>query len=174
MLKKYCSVLSVFVSLTVTCLGQQSEVVFLEPQGTQQPQVEFKPMSVGRAERTSINVGVFMGGGGIVGGDLEFLIGKRLGLQFGAGFPSFGLGFNYHLKPYINSSFVSLQYCHIGFGENNVGATLGPMFIFRAKKIFQAGVGWGAVVSKGALWEEAYKEEVSMLLHFNIGLYFPL
>ena len=104
MLKKYCLVLSVFVSLTVTCLGQQSEVVFLEPQGTQQPQVEFKPMSVGRAERTSINAGVFMGGGGIVGGDLEFLIGKRLGLQLGAGFPSFGLGFNYHLKPYINVS----------------------------------------------------------------------
>ena len=131
-------------------------------------------MSVGRVERTSINVGALMGGGGIIGGDLEFLIGKRLGLQLGAGFPSFGLGFNFHFKPYINSSFVSLQYCHIGFGENNVGATLGPMFIFRAKKIFQAGAGLGAVVSKGALWEEAYKKDVSMLLHFNIGLYFPL
>ena len=102
MLKKFCSVLSVLVLLTVTCPGQQTEVVFLEPQGIQQPQVEFKPMSVGRVERTSINVGAFMGGGGIIGGDLEFLIGKRLGLQLGAGFPSFGLGFRNVLKTTYN------------------------------------------------------------------------
>ena len=174
MLKKYFSVLFVFVLLSVTCFGQQSEVIFLEPQGTSQPKSEYKSVSVGREERTSINVGAFMGGGGIIGGDLEFLVGKHIGLQVGAGFPSFGLGFNYHFKPYINSSFVSLQYCHIGFGSNNVGATLGPMFTFRAKKIFQAGAGWGAVVSKGALWDDTYKENVSMLIHFNIGLYFPL
>jgi len=173
MLKKFSSVLSVFVLVATTCFGQQSEVVFLEPQGTQQPQVEFKPVSEGRQERTSINVGLMMGGG-LVGGDLEFLLGKRVGLQIGAALVGMDASFNYHFKPYINSSFVSLQYIHVGFGENNVASTLGPMFNFRAKKIFQAGIGWGAVVSKGPLWSEAYKENVTMLLHFNIGLYFPL
>ena len=158
MYKMYSLVFSAFVLFCATCFGQQSDVVFLEPQGVQQQQVEFKPKSVGREESTSINVGAFMGGGGLIGADLEFLLGKRVGLQVGAGFPSLGLGFNYHLKPYINSSFVSLQYCQLGFGENKVGATIGPMFIFRAKKIFQAGAGWGAVVSKGPLWEDAYKE----------------
>ena len=170
MLKKSFFVISVLVA--TTCFGQQSQSdVYFESQRTQQQ--EFKPTSVWRQELTSINFGAFMGGGGLLGGDIEFLVGKRAGLQLGAGFPSIGFGFNYHLKPYINSSFLSLQYCHIGFGENNVGATLGPMFIFRAKKIFQAGAGWGAVVSKGPLWTDAYDEKVSMLIHFNIGLYFP-
>ena len=174
MLKKFCTVLSFFILIAANCFGQQNNVVFLEPQKTQQPQVDFKPMPVGREERTSINAGVFMGGGGLIGGDLEFLVGKRVGLQIGAGFPSIGFGLNYHLKPYINSSFVSLQYSHIGFGESRIGATLGPMFTFRAKKILQAGIGYGAVVSKGPLWAEAYDEKVSMLFHVNIGLYFPL
>jgi hypothetical protein len=173
MLKKYFSVLSIFVLLATACFGQQSEVVFLEPQVAQQPQVEFKPVSAGREERTSINFGLMMGGG-LIGGDLEFLLGKRIGLQVGAGLFGMDASFNYHFKPYINSSFVSLQYMQVGFGESNVAATFGPMFNFRAKKIFQAGIGWGAVVSKGPLWAEAYKQEVSMLLNFNVGLYFPL
>ena len=167
MLKKNGLVLSVFVLFAASCFGQQSDAVFFESQGIQQAPPE------GRQERTSINFGAFMGGGGLIGGDIEFMVGNRAGLQFGAGLPSFGLGFNYHFKPYINSSFMSLQYCHIGFGENNVGVSLGPMFVFRAKKIFQAGLGWGAVVSKGPLWEDTYDDKVSMLLHFNIGLYFP-
>ena len=168
MLKKYCLVLSVFMLLAATCFGQQSDVVLFDSQ-IQQPSAP-----VGRIERTSLNVGAFMGGGGLIGADLEFLVGNRGGVQLGVGLPSFGFGINYHFKPYINSSFMSLQYCHIGFGENNVAATIGPMFVFRAKKIFQAGLGWGAVVSKGPLWSDAYKDNVNMLLHVNIGLYFPL
>jgi len=57
---------------------------------------------------------------------------------------------------------------------HNVTATLGPMLNYRAKKIFQAGIGWGAVVSKGPRWSAAYEKDVTMLLQFNIGLYFPL
>ena len=175
MYKKHFSVLFVWLTFAVACFGQQDGVVFLDPQGTQQPHVEFKPVSVGREERTAINFGYAMGGGGpLVGADFEFLIGKRLGFQIGTGIPTFGLGFNYHFKPYINSSFTSLQYNHIGFGERHIGATVGPMITFRAKKIFQAGAGWGAVVSKGPLWEDSFNEEVSMLIYFNIGLYFPL
>ena len=125
-------------------------------------------------KRTAINAGVFMGGGGLVGIDLEFLVGRQIGLQLGAGFPSLGFALNYHFKPQINSSFVSLQYCQLGFGENNVASTLGPMFTFRAKKILQAGIGYGVVVNKGPFWDQAYKEDVSMLLFFNIGMFFPL
>ena len=171
-IRKFSTVLSVFVLLAAPCFGQQNDVVFLEPQKTQQSQGDYQPMS-GRMERTSINVGAFMGGGGIVGADLEFLLGKRIALQMGAGVFSLGCGINYHFKPQINSSFVSLQYCHLGFGENHVGSTFGPMFTFRAKKILQAGIGYGVVANKGALWEQAYKEDVSVLVHFNIGLYFP-
>jgi len=155
------------------CFGQQ-DVVFLEPHKAQPSQVEVKPMSVGREERVALDAGVFMGGGGLIGADLEFMLSKRFALQIGAGLGTLGCSFNYHFKPYINSSFASLHYYHIGFGENNVGSTFGPMFSFRAKKIFQAGAGYGFVVSKGPLWNDAYKEDITTLIWFNIGLYFPL
>jgi len=129
--------------------------------------------SEGREERLSINFG-FMMGGGLIGIDLEALLGKRLGLQFGFALSGMDISINYHFSPYINSSFISLQYIHIGLGRNNVGATLGPMLNFRAKKLFQAGIGWGVVVSRGPMWTNAYKEEVTMLFQFNIGLYIPL
>jgi len=177
MLKKYCSVLSVFVLFAATCFGQQNEVVFLEPRGTQQQQKEFKPMSEGRGERTSINVGVLMGGGGLVGADLEFLVSKRTGLQLGAGLGSVGFGINYHLKPYINSQFVSVVYMHQGFGENHYASYLGPMYAFRAKKIFQFGIGFGTVLSKGPGWERTWENKEApgnIALLYNIGLYFPL
>jgi len=132
-----------------------------------------QPMSKGREERASINFG-FMMGGGLVGLDLEFLVSERIGLQIGAAYCGLDVSVNYHIEPYINSSFVSIQYTNIGFGPYKVGATLGPMFNFRAKKIFQAGIGIGAVVSRGPLWTEAYKKDVTMLIQYNIGLYFPL
>jgi len=177
MFKKYCSVLSFFVLVAVTCFGQQSEVVFLEPQGTQQQPTEFKSMAGGREERTSINVGVLMGGGGLIGADLEFLAGKRVGLQLGGGLGSVGFGVNYHLKPYINSQFVSVQYWHQGFGDNHYASYLGPMYAFRAKKIFQFGIGFGTVLSKGPGWERAWENKEApgnVALLYNIGLYFPL
>ena len=59
MFKKYGLVLSVFVLFVASCLGQQqSDAVFFESQGIQSPIPE------GRQERTSINVGLLMGGGG--------------------------------------------------------------------------------------------------------------
>jgi len=56
-------VLSVFAA---TCFGQPSDVIFLAPQGTQQSQVEFKPMPKARDERSAINAGVLMGGGELI------------------------------------------------------------------------------------------------------------
>ena len=169
--KKYSATLLISVLIAATCFGQQNEATSIEAQEVQQSEAKTE---LEREGRSSINVGAFMGGGGLVGADLELLLGKRVSLQMGAGILSFGCGVNYHFKPQINSSFVSLQYSHIGYGENYVGSTIGPMFTFRAKKIFQAGLGYGMVVDKGPKWEEAYKENVSILIHFNIGLYFPL
>ena len=179
MCKKYCTVLSVFVLIAAGCFGQQNDVVFLEPQKAQQHQVDYQPVSVGRQERTAINVGVLMGGGGLIGADLEFLAGKRVGLQLGGGLGSMGLGVNYHFKPYINSQFVSVAYWHQGFGDNHYASYLGPMYVFRAKKIFQFGIGFGTVLSKGPGWERAWENRKNeptgnIALLYNIGLYFPL
>jgi len=127
-------------------------------------------------KRTSINVGVLMGGGSLIGADLEFLVGKRIGLQLGAGISSVGLGINCHLQPCINSQFVSIQYWHQGFGDNHYASYLGPTYNFRARKILQLGVGFGAVLTKGPMWKTTYtdKNEPPFVLIYNIGLFFPL
>jgi len=176
--RKFFTVLSVFVLVAVTCFGQQNEVVFLEPQAAQSPQVE-ATNKLEREERTSINVGLLMGGGSLIGADLEFLVGKRVGLQLGAGISSMGFGVNYHLQPYINSQFVSVQYWHQGFGDNHYASYLGPMYSFRARKIFQFGIGFGTVLSKGPGWERAWENRKNeptgnIALLYNIGLFFPL
>ncbi|MDR2906626.1 MAG: hypothetical protein LBU91_01380 [Bacteroidales bacterium] len=130
--------------------------------------------SMENQKRTSINVGVLMGGGSLLGTDLEFLLAQRVGLQVGAGISSVGAGLNIHLKPQINSSFVSVAYWHQGFSDNHYASYLGPMFVYRAKKIFQAGIGLGAVTSKGPKWNPDGKSDVNAILLYSIGVYFPL
>ena len=125
-------------------------------------------------KHAAISFGFAQGGGGLIGADLEFLIGGRFGLQLGAGFPTIGAGLNYHLKPEINSPFVSVQYFQIGFGDFKVASLVGPMYVYRARRLLQVGVGWGAVVSKGPKWEDAMKNpDVAMLLQISVGLFFP-
>jgi len=153
-----------FVLVAATCFGQQSESPTTQ-------QVEGKTKFVSE-KRTSINVGVRMGGGSLAGADFEFLVEKRLGLQLGAGISSFGVGINYHLQPYINSQFVSVQYWHHGFGNNHFASYLGPMYCFRARKILQLGLGLGVRVSDGPKDAGAMKSPI--LLMYNIGIYFPL
>jgi len=124
---------------------------------------------------TAASVGVMMGGGSLIGVDVEYVIPKSsLGLQVGAGIFSVGAAINYHLKPDIRSSMISLQYYRQGFGDNYYASWLGPMFIFRAKKIFQAGLGIGALIDKGDKWytlTEAYQNSSGSLL-FQLGVYF--
>ena len=172
MCKKCCII--VFLVFAATCYGQQNEVVFLEAQ----PHVKGKTM-LEREERTAINVGVMMGGGGLIGADLEFLVGKQVGLQLGAGLGSAGAGINYHFKPCINSQFISVVYWNQGFGDNHYASYLGPVYTFRARKIFQFGIGLGTVLSKGPGWERAWENKTNeptgnMALLYNIGLFFPL
>ena len=120
--------------------------------------------------KTAINIGVLMGGGSLVGLDLEALIYKNLGLQVGAGVSSFGAGLNFHFKPYINTQFLSIQYFNQGFGNNHFGSYIGPMYVFRAKTLFQAGIGLGSVLTKGPLWD--WSKDTDIILLYNIGIYF--
>lgn len=170
MFKKICNILIIFISFAVTCFGQVSDDNFVRLQDHQQP-------AWGRSERTSINVGLLMGGGGLIGADLEFLVAKRVGLQLGGGLGSMGFGINYHLKPYINTQFVSLVYMHQGFGKDHYASYLGPMYAFRARKIFQIGIGFGTVLTTGPSWEKTWENKTepgSFALLYNIGVYFPL
>ena len=120
----------------------------------------------------SINVGVLMGGGSLIGADLEFLLGKHAGLQMGMGISSMGFGINFHFQPYINSSFLSLQYWRQGFGTNHYASYFGPMYTYRARKVFQFGIGFGVVQSRGPMWD--MDRDTPFVLLYNIGLFFPL
>lgn len=122
--------------------------------------------------RAAVNLGVLMGGGSLIGADFEYMPASRLGIQAGMGISSFGFGLNYHLKDRINSSFVTVQYWNQGFGDNHYASYIGPMFVFRAKKIFQAGIGLAAILNKGPQFKA--DSDVNAALLYNIGVYFPL
>ena len=124
-------------------------------------------------KRMSIAAGVLQGGGGIVGADFEFMIGNHFSAQAGMGVVSFGAGINYHFKPFINSSMISLMYWHQGLGDTYTQAVLGPVYTFRAPKVFQFQIGLGARVGEGPALPESSKN-VPMMLLYSIGVYFPL
>lgn len=124
-------------------------------------------------KKCAIEVGFLNGGGGLVGVDFEYLVWDRLSVQAGIGAVSFGGAVNYHFKPYINSSMVSLVYMHQGVGNSYTASWLGPMYTFRAPKIFQVSGGLGLKVGDGpAATSETLKSSASLL--FTIGVYFPL
>lgn len=123
-------------------------------------------------DKAALNFGVLMGGGGLIGADLEVLVYRGLGLQIGAGLGSLGFGINYHFNNKINSQFFSIQYFQQGFGTEHYGTYVGPMYVYRYKKYFQAGIGFGSVLSTGPAWTNS--EKTSIVLLYNIGLYFPL
>lgn len=126
-------------------------------------------------KNTAISIGLMMGGGSLIGADLEYVIpNTSFGFQVGAGISSLGAGINYHLKKCANSPFVSLQYFHQGFGDSYYASWLGPMFVWRHKKLWQAGIGVGSLLEKGPQWtrqnENQQKNTASLL--FNLGLFF--
>lgn len=124
------------------------------------------------SKRTCLTVGIMNGGGSLLGADLEFLLGDRIGLQVGAGLTSLSAGLNFHLKPNIESSFITFQYWHQGFGDMHVQDVLGPAYVFRGKKWFTAQIGLGAALDKGP----AYPEDITqpdVMLTYAIGAYIP-
>ena len=121
-------------------------------------------------KKASVAVGFLNGGGGLIGLDFEYMLGKQISLQAGAGFISYGGAINYHFKPYINSSMLSLVYMHQGVGNNYSASWIGPAYTFRAPKIFQVSAGYGLCVGKGPA---ATTDYIGSIL-FTIGVYFPI
>ena len=109
----------------------------------------------------------------MVGADFEFMLGNHLSVQAGAGLFSCGAAINYHFKPFINSSMLSLSFWHQGFGEAHTQSVVGPVYTFRAPKVFQFQIGMGYRVDEGPNLPEANKRAPVMLL-YSIGVYFPI
>ena len=124
-------------------------------------------------KKMSISAGFLQGGGGLLGADFEYMFSKHFSAQAGVGYVSFGAGINYHFKPYINSSMISLLYWHQGIGNSFSQAVVGPVYTFRAPKVFQFQIGAGARVGKGPTLNES-TANVPVMLLYSIGVYFPL
>ena len=124
-------------------------------------------------KRMSIAAGLLQGGGGIVGADFEYMFSNHFSAQAGIGWTSFGAGINYHFKPFINSSMISLMYWHQGIGDRYTQSLIGPVYTFRAPKVFQFQIGLGAKVDEGPNIPEGNKD-VPVMLIYSIGVYFPL
>lgn len=120
----------------------------------------------------SITIGLFNGGGSLVGVDAEIALSNSVGLQVGAGFIGFSAGINYHIRPEIRSSFISLQYWHQGVMDSYSQSLIGPSFVFRARKIFTAQLGIGFPLEKGPSWPDSL-EQPEFMLTYSIGIYFP-
>jgi hypothetical protein len=121
----------------------------------------------------AVSVGISMGGGSLLGADVEYLLpGSRWGLQAGAGLSSVSAGVTCHLKPHIGSSFASVQYWHWQIWQpRSAVAVVGPLFAYRAPKYFQVGLGFSYALYQGV---DVYaSERIKYYWLFNIGAYFP-
>ena len=135
--------------------------------------VQLMAQRVPSEKKMSISAGFLQGGGGLAGADFEYLFSKHFSVQAGAGWLSYGAAVNYHFKPYINSSMLSLTYWHQGFGNAHTQSVVGPVYTFRAPKVFQFQIGMGYRVNEGPNLPEANKKVPVMLL-YSIGVYFPI
>lgn len=131
-----------------------------------------KQISEQTEKRNSISIGILQGGGSLIGADMEFLLTDRFGFQIGAGFIGFGGGLNYHFKPSIRSSFISLQYWNQGIGNSFAQNAIGPNFVYRGKKWFTAQIGLGVTLGKGPAMPDDF-EQPPVMLTYSIGTYLP-
>ena len=134
---------------------------------SQEEQVSEQP-----EKRNSITIGILQGGGSLIGADIEFLLTNRFGIQIGAGLVGFGGGLNYHFKPSIRSSFISLQYWNQGIGDSFAQNAIGPNFVYRGKKWFTAQIGLGVPLEKGPAMPDDFVQPPVMLM-YSIGAYIP-
>ena len=135
--------------------------------------VQLMAQRIPSEKKMSISACVLQGGGGLVGADFEYLFSNHFSVQAGVGLFSCGAAVNYHFKPYINSSMLSLTYWHQGFGDAHTQSVFGPVYTFRAPKVFQFQIGMGYRVDEGPNLPEANKKVPVMLL-YSIGVYFPI
>jgi len=123
---------------------------------------------------TCITVGILQGGGSLVGADLEVLLSDHFGAQIGGGLVGFGGGLNFHFKPGLRSSFLSVQYWNQGIGNSFTQNLIGPNFVYRSKKWFTFQIGFGAILDvneENNIYEEGRIPDV--ILTYAIGAYFP-
>jgi len=119
-----------------------------------------------------VTIGVLQGGGSLIGADLEIYLINKFGIQFGAGLIGYGLGLNYHIKPKIRSSFISLLYWHQGYQSTYTQSLLGPCYVFRGRRWFTAQIGLGFLLQEGPAWPSS-KTHTPVMLTYAIGGYIP-
>ncbi len=124
------------------------------------------------SQKHCFSIGFLMGGGSLAGADWEFKLVKNLSVQVGGGFVGYGGGINYHVKPYIRSSYISLQYWHQGLHESFTQSLVGPSYVFRVPKWFTAQIGLGFLLEEGPGMPED-TETSPVMLTYAIGAYFP-
>ncbi len=127
--------------------------------------------------KNAFTVGVLQGGGALIGFDYERLVADYFGIQVGAGFIGFGACVNYHLKPTVNSSAISLAYWNQGLlGDNLSQRIIGSTFILRTQIGFTGQIGLGLVLDRGKVLNELYKKmginPPPVVLLYSIGWYF--
>ncbi len=123
--------------------------------------------------RSCVTIGILQGGGSLLGADIEFLLTEQFGFQLGAGLVGFGGALNYHLKPSIRSSFISINYWNQGIGDYFAQNMIGTTYVYRAKKWFTFQIGLGTPLDKGPAMSESFNQPSVMLL-YSIGAYIPL
>ncbi|MBP1629890.1 MAG: hypothetical protein H6Q15_783 [Bacteroidetes bacterium] len=122
--------------------------------------------------RKSVTIGVMQGGGSLIGADFEFLLTDYFGFQVGAGIVGYGAGLNYHFKPSIRSSFISIQYWNQGIGKSFTQNAIGATYVYRGKKWFTFQIGLGVPLEKGPAMPADFEQPPVMLL-YSIGAYIP-
>ncbi len=120
----------------------------------------------------SLTIGILEGGGSFVGFDVELMVSDHLGFQVGGGIVGFGGGINYHLKPSIRSSFLTIQYWNQGTGQSFVQNAVGPAFVYRGKKWLTFQIGLAFPLSKGPAYPSNF-EQTPIMLSYAIGAYIP-
>lgn len=123
-------------------------------------------------KKSAFTIGILQGGGSLVGADLEFLVNERFGLQVGAGLVGFGCGINYHFRPSIRSSFITLQYWNQGVRSSFTQNLIGPAYVYRGKRWLTFQLGLATALQKGPNWPDGL-EQPDIQLTYAIGAYFP-
>tara|TARA_B100000683_G_scaffold275974_1_gene328402 strand:- start:5278 stop:5712 length:435 start_codon:yes stop_codon:yes gene_type:complete len=122
--------------------------------------------------RHCISFGLLHGGGSLLGADVEFLFSERFSFQLGAGLVGYGCGLNYHRKPSIRSSFLSLQYWNQGIDNSFTQNLIGLNYVYRGKKWFTGQLGLGKTIKKGPLWPDNIEFQ-KIVLMYSLGVYIP-
>ncbi len=130
-------------------------------------------ISTDEQKGAAVTVGILQGGGSLLGVDFEVLVSDQIGVQIGGGLVGFGTGLNFHIKPAIRSSFISLQYWHQGAGDSFAQNIISGNFVFRSKKWFTCQIGFGKIITQGSAMPDRYKNNEYMLT-YAIGAYFPV